>query len=152
MALERPSCSALRRGIAGLWVQRDCRIKGGAMLALLGLTTILVLLAAIMSRKLSPLVALIAVPAVAALIGGFGLSTGLFIVHGIQNIAPGGGRTVFSILYFGIVSDAGMLDPIVDRILRAVGSRPTRIVMGSALLAAIVMLDGSGAIPFLMPI
>jgi CitMHS family citrate-Mg2+:H+ or citrate-Ca2+:H+ symporter len=122
------------------------------MLALLGLTTIVVLLTAIIARKLSPLVALIAIPTVAALIGGFGLGTGMFIVHGIQNIAPVVGMTIFSILYFGIMSDAGMLDPIIDCILRAVGSQPTRIVMGTALLAAIVMLDGSGAITFLITI
>jgi citrate-Mg2+:H+ or citrate-Ca2+:H+ symporter, CitMHS family len=122
------------------------------MLALLGLTTIVVLLVTIISRKLSPLVALIAIPTVAALIGGFRMSTGTFIVHGIQNIAPVVGMTVFAILYFGIMSDAGMLDPIIDRILRAVGSKPTRIVMGTALLAAIVMLDGSGAITFLITI
>src|SRR6266542_4439028 len=106
------------------------------MLALLGLITIVVLLAAIISRKLSPLVALIAVPTVAALIGGFGLSTGTFIVRGIQNISPVAGMFVFAILYFGIITDAGMFDPIIDRILRAVGSKPTRIVMGTALLAA----------------
>lgn len=122
------------------------------MLALLGLTSIVVLLVAIISRKLSPLVALIIVPVVAALAGGFGLSTGTFMVRGVQSIAPVVGMTVFAILYFGVMTDAGMLDPIIDRILRAVGSKPTRIVMGTALLAAIVMLDGSGAITFLITI
>jgi CitMHS family citrate-Mg2+:H+ or citrate-Ca2+:H+ symporter len=122
------------------------------MLALLGLTTIVVLLVTIISGKASPLVALIAVPTIAALVGGFGLKTGTFIVHGIQNIAPILGMTVFAILYFGIMSDAGMLDPIIDRILRAVGSKPTRIVMGTTLLAAIVMLDGAGAVTFLITI
>ncbi len=59
---------------------------------------------------------------------------------------------VFAILYFGIMTDAGMLDPIVDRILRAVGMHPTRIVVGSALLALLVHLDGSGAVTFLVTI
>ncbi|HEU4389332.1 MAG TPA: citrate:proton symporter, partial [Blastocatellia bacterium] len=122
------------------------------MLALLGLASIVVLLAAIISKRISPLVALITVPTIAALIGGFGLSTGVFIAHGIQNIAPIIGMTVFAILYFGIISDAGMLDPIIDRILRAAGSRPTRIVVGTAVLAAIAMLEGSGAIAFLITI
>jgi CitMHS family citrate-Mg2+:H+ or citrate-Ca2+:H+ symporter len=45
-----------------------------------------------------------------------------------------------------------MLDPIVDRILGAVGTRPTRIVLGSALLALLVHLDGSGAVTFLVTI
>src|SRR5262249_32405647 len=52
----------------------------------------------------------------------------------------------------GIMTDAGMLDPIVDRILRAVGTHPTRIVLGSALLALLVHLDGSGAVTFLVTI
>ncbi|MFP4904252.1 citrate transporter, partial [Paraburkholderia sp. BR14261] len=45
------------------------------MLPLLGLVTIVVLLAAILSKRMSPLVALIIVPIVASLIGGFGFQT-----------------------------------------------------------------------------
>ncbi|HYE73373.1 MAG TPA: citrate:proton symporter [Blastocatellia bacterium] len=105
-----------------------------------------------MSKKMSPLVALIIVPIIAALIGGFGLRTGTFVVKGIQSIAPVAGMFIFAILYFGIVSDAGMLDPIIDRILRVVGNRPTRIVMGTALLALLIHLDGSGAVTFLITI
>src|SRR5262245_46372843 len=112
------------------------------MLAALGLLTIVTLLTAIVSKKMSSLVALILIPVIAALLGGFGLQTGAFIVKGIQNIAPVAAMFIFAILYFGIVSDAGMLDPIIDRILRAVGNRPTRVVMGTALLALLIHLDG----------
>jgi CitMHS family citrate-Mg2+:H+ or citrate-Ca2+:H+ symporter len=122
------------------------------MLAALGVTTIVVLLGAIISKKMSPLVALIVVPIVAALVGGFGLKTGTFIVKGIQNIAPVAGMFIFAILYFGIMTDAGMLDPIIDRILHTVGRKPTRIVVGTALLALLVHLDGSGAVTFLITI
>ena len=122
------------------------------MLALLGTTTVLVLLAVIMLNLCSPLVALIAVPIAAALVGGFGLATGKFIVTGITSIAPVAGMFVFAILYFGIMTDAGMLDPIIGRILKTVGAKPTRIVMGSALLALLIHLDGSGAVCFLIAI
>jgi CitMHS family citrate-Mg2+:H+ or citrate-Ca2+:H+ symporter len=122
------------------------------MIALLGLLTIVALAAAILSKKLSPLVALIAIPIIAALIGGFGLKTGSFIIKGIQGIAPVAAMFIFAILYFGVMSDAGMLDPIIDRILRAVGNRPARVVLGTALLAAIVHLDGSGAVTFLVTV
>jgi CitMHS family citrate-Mg2+:H+ or citrate-Ca2+:H+ symporter len=122
------------------------------MLAALGALTIVALSAAILSKKLSPLVALILIPVIAALIGGFGLQTGAFIVKGIQSVAPVAAMFIFAILYFGIMSDAGMLDPIIDRILRAAGNRPTRIVVGTALLAAIVHLDGSGAVTFLITV
>jgi len=59
---------------------------------------------------------------------------------------------VFAILFFGVMTDAGMLDPIIDAILKVVGTRPTRIVMGSALLALLIHLDGSGAVCFLITI
>jgi CitMHS family citrate-Mg2+:H+ or citrate-Ca2+:H+ symporter len=120
--------------------------------AILGLITILVLLVVILSKRVSPLVALIMVPTIASLAGGFGLKTGTFIVNGIRDVAPVAGMFMFAILYFGVMSDAGMLDPIIDRILAAAGGRATRIVPGTALLALLVHLDGSGAVTFLVTI
>lgn len=122
------------------------------MLALLGFITIIVLLAAILTKKMSPLAALIAIPFAAALIGGFGLGVGKFMVDGIKSIAPIVGMFVFAILFFGILKDAGMLDPIINKVLKVVGMRPSRIVLGSAVLAAVVHLDGSGAVTFLVTI
>jgi CitMHS family citrate-Mg2+:H+ or citrate-Ca2+:H+ symporter len=124
----------------------------GLVLALLGLATLVVLLAAIMSGRVSPLVALIVVPTLAALAGGFGAQTGKFITTGVQNLAPVVGMFVFAILFFGIVTDAGMFDPAIDGILRAVGTHPTWIVMGTFVLAALVHLDGSGAVTFLVTV
>jgi CitMHS family citrate-Mg2+:H+ or citrate-Ca2+:H+ symporter len=122
------------------------------MLAILGLLTVAALFVLIVGRLASPLVALIAVPIAAALAGGFGLSTAKFIVTGVQQIAPVAAMFVFAILYFGIITDAGTLDPLIDGILRAVGGRPARVVVGSALLALLVHLDGSGAVTFLVAV
>jgi citrate-Mg2+:H+ or citrate-Ca2+:H+ symporter, CitMHS family len=122
------------------------------MLALLGFLTIIVLLAAILSRRISPLTALAVVPVIASLAGGFGVRTASFMVHGIQSVANVAGMFVFAILFFGVMTDAGMLDPIIDWILRRVGSHPPRIVVGTALLALLVHLDGSGAVTFLITI
>ncbi len=122
------------------------------MLALLGTLTIVILLTAILTKRMSPLSALIAIPGLASLIGGFGVKTAGFMLHGIQGVAGVAGMFVFAILFFGIMTDAGMLNPIIDGILRAVGSNPTRIVMGTALLALLVHLDGSGAVTFLVTV
>jgi len=122
------------------------------VLATLGFLTIGALFLLIVSRKASPLVALIAVPIVSALAGGFGLSTAKFIVAGVQQIAPVAAMFVFAILYFGIITDAGTLEPVIGAILRAAGARPTRVVVGSALLALLVHLDGSGAVTFLVAV
>jgi CitMHS family citrate-Mg2+:H+ or citrate-Ca2+:H+ symporter len=120
------------------------------MLALLGLATVAALLVAILSRRMSPLVALIVIPLGSALVGGFGGEVGGWVVAGLQSIAPVVAMFVFAILFFGVVTDAGLFDPIVERVLRAVGTRPSRIVPGTALLAALVHLDGSGAVTFLI--
>ena len=122
------------------------------MLAFLGFATIAVLLAVILGRKMTPLSALIAVPVAAALAGGFGLQTASFMVKGIQSVAAVAGMFIFAILYFGIMTDAGMLDPIFDRILGAAGGNPVRIVIGTSVLALLVHLDGSGVVTFLVTV
>jgi len=122
------------------------------VLAFLGFLTVVTLFVLIVSRLASPLFALIAVPVAAALAAGFGLATARFIVTGVQQIAPVGAMFVFAILYFGIITDAGTLEPVINAILRAVGARPARVVVGSALLALLVHLDGSGAVTFLVAV
>jgi len=122
------------------------------MLALLGLVTILALLGAILSKRVSPLVALVVFPVVASLVAGFGLRTGRFMMEGIQGISGVIGMFVFAILFFGVVTEARMLEPVIERLLKWIGNRPSRIVPGSALLALLVHLDGSGAVCFLVTV
>lgn len=122
------------------------------MLAVLGFLVVVALLVSIVGRWLSPLVALILIPVTASLAAGFGLKTGQFAVGGIQQIAPVAAMFVFAILFFGIISDAGTLDPVVNGVLRAVGASPSRVVLGSAALALLVHLDGSGAVTFLVTV
>ena len=113
---------------------------------------IVVLLALILSRKTSALTALILVSIVGALIAGFGMETATFAIVGIRNIAPVAAMFIFAILFFGVLTDAGMFDPIINRTLSIVGNDPVRIVIGAAILSMIVHLDGSGAVTFLITI
>ena len=122
------------------------------MLALLGFVTIVLLLAAIMTKRLSPVVALIAIPIITAVLGGFSPQLGGFIGKGIASVAPTGVMFVFAILFFGVLTDAGTFQPIIDKIIGAVGNDPVKITLGTALLAMIVHLDGSGAVTFLIVI
>jgi len=122
------------------------------MLEAVAAATILLLLVAILSNRVSPLVALILVPIAGALVAGFAAEIPAFIVSGIVKIAPVAGMFVFAILFFGIMTDAGVLAPVVSLILRGVGMRPSRITVGTALLALIIHLDGSGAVCFLVTI
>jgi CitMHS family citrate-Mg2+:H+ or citrate-Ca2+:H+ symporter len=122
------------------------------LLATLGTLTIAGLMASILSRRVAPMVALIALPVIASLCAGFGLQTGKFMLAGIEAISGVIGMFVFAILFFGVMTDAGMLRPLIAWLLGVVGRRPSRIVPGTAMLALLVHLDGSGAVTFLVTI
>ncbi|MCC7042704.1 MAG: citrate transporter [Acidobacteria bacterium] len=122
------------------------------MLAIIGFLSIALLLGLILSKRATPLVALVVVPLLAGLAAGQAAGLGGFVTSGIQQTAPVAATFVFAILYFGVMSDAGLFDPAVDGVLRLVGSNPARIVVGSALLGALLHLDGSGATTFLIAI
>jgi CitMHS family citrate-Mg2+:H+ or citrate-Ca2+:H+ symporter len=122
------------------------------MLSVLGFLTIALLLTLILSKWATPLVALVVVPVAAALVAGEAAAVGGFVTSGLQQTAPVAATFVFAIIYFGVMSDAGLLDPAVDAVLRTVGSDPVRIVLGTAVLAALAHLDGSGASTFLLVI
>lgn len=121
-------------------------------LAVWGFITVFVLLAATLSRKVSPLIALFAIPVCTALAAGFGAKTGVFILDGIRSIAPVIGMFVFAILFFGVLTEAGMIEPMIKFLVRKMGKRPIYIVPCSALLALLVHLDGSGAVVFLVTV
>src|SRR4051812_47040045 len=118
--------------------------KGGVidMLALLGFLMIIVFMILIMTGRLSAMLALIIVPIVFAIIGGFGSKMGSMMLEGIKSVAPTGIMILFAILYFGILIDAGVFDPIINTILKVVKGDPVKITIGTAILALLISLDG----------
>jgi CitMHS family citrate-Mg2+:H+ or citrate-Ca2+:H+ symporter len=122
------------------------------MLAIIGMITIVALLALILSNRVSPIAALILVPLAGAILAGQSGQAPAYVLSGIGKIAPVAGMFVFAILFFGVMTDAGLLAPIVKGVLRIVGERPARITVGTALLALLIHLDGSGAVCFLVTI
>lgn len=110
-------------------------------------------MALIMTRRLSPLVALILIPILFALVGGFGGDgIGKMMLEGVKTLAPTGVMLMFAILYFGIMIDAGLFDPVVGRILLAVKGDPLKVVMGTAALALFVSLDGDGSTTYMITV
>lgn len=120
------------------------------MNAFLGFAAIVLLLYLIMTKKASPVVALIIVPIIMALIGGFGKDIITFITDGIKAISTTGVMFIFAILFFGILTDAGTFKPIIRRLLKMAGDDPAKIAVATAILAMLVHLDGSGAVTFLV--
>lgn len=122
------------------------------MLGALGLLTILLLLFLVITKKASPVIALILVPIVTGIAAGKITELPQMIGDGLQSIAPTGVMFVFAILFFGILLDAGTFQPIIGMLLKFAGNDPTKISLATAVLAMLVHLDGSGAVTFLVVI
>jgi len=122
------------------------------MLSLLGFGMVLTFMYLIMSKRLSPLVALIGIPIIFAMIGGFGSEVDDMILEGIKKIAPTGVMLMFAILYFGVMIDAGLFDPLVRGILAVVKGDPLKITLGTAALALLISLDGDGSTTYMMTV
>lgn len=136
------------------------------MLAFLGFATVIIMLALVMTKKASPVVALIGTPIVTGIIACFFFadesgvidfmtnfkSLGKMIAgsSGIGSVAATGVMFIFSILFFGILTNAGTFRPIIGTLIRAMGSDPVKVTVLTAILAMIVHLDGSGAVTFLI--
>lgn len=122
------------------------------MLTILGFVMIATFLVLIMMKKMSPIAALVLIPALFCVFVGKGAHLGDYVLEGVGNLAPTAAMLMFAIVYFGVMIDVGLFDPIVRGILRFCKADPVRIVVGTAVLAAIVSLDGDGSTTFMITV
>lgn len=122
------------------------------MLALAGFITILGVLLGIMTKRLSPIMALILVPVVVASVAVGAADVPDYMLKGIVSIAPVAVMFMFAILFFGIMNDAGVFNPVINATIRLCGNDIRKLFVGIVLITALVHLDGSGASTFLIVI
>ena len=130
------------------------------MLIGLGFVMIAVFMYLILSKRLTPVVALILVPVIFGILavqfgaailpedGGVADS----IMDAIKSFAPTAALLFFAIIYFGLMIDVGLFDPLIRLILKVVGNSPVRLVIGTAVLAGLVSLDGDGSTTFIITV
>ncbi|MCM3673666.1 MULTISPECIES: CitMHS family transporter [Peribacillus] len=122
------------------------------MLSILGFSMIAVFMYLIMSKRLSALVAIMLVPIVFGVIGGFFTELGPMMQDGVEGIASTAIMILFAILYFGIMIDSGLFDPLISKILKIVKGDPLKIVLGTAILSMTVALDGDGTTTYIITV
>ncbi|MFD4870844.1 CitMHS family transporter [Streptomyces sp. NPDC058412] len=122
------------------------------MLTFLGFAMIATFLVLIMMKKMSPIAALVLIPALFCVFAGKGAHLGDYVIDGVGKLAPTAAMLMFAIVYFGVMIDVGLFDPIVRGILRFCKADPMRVVVGTAVLAAIVSLDGDGSTTFMITV
>ncbi|MDZ4077592.1 MULTISPECIES: CitMHS family transporter [Hydrocarboniphaga] len=112
--------------------------------ALVGTLMIVTFMTLIITKRMSAIAALIAVPIVFGIIAGAGPGLGAMMIDGVLKVAPTTLMLAFAVLYFAVMMDAGLFEPLVRRVLALVGTDPMRISLGTALLTMIVSIDGDG--------
>jgi CitMHS family citrate-Mg2+:H+ or citrate-Ca2+:H+ symporter len=122
------------------------------MLTILGFAMIATFLVLIMMKKMSPIAALVLIPALFCVFVGKGAKLGDYVLDGVTDLAPTAAMLMFAIVYFGVMIDVGLFDPVVRGILKFCKADPMRIVVGTAVLAAIVSLDGDGSTTFMITV
>lgn len=126
------------------------------MLAFWGLLIVVVFMVLIMTKKVSPFVALTLTPIVLALIASlFPKGPGYpgvdasklpaYMLDGVKSVAPTVVMLLFAILFFGLMITAGLFDPLIHLILRIVKGDPLKVLVGTAILASAVSFDGDGS-------
>lgn len=120
------------------------------MLVILGFSMITVFMWLIMTKRITPVAALILVPTIFGLLAGAGLGLSDMIMEALLKLAPTAALLFFAITFFGIMIDVGLFDPLIRLILRFVKNDPMRLVVGTALLTTIVSLDGDGSTTFII--
>jgi len=120
------------------------------MLTLLAFAMIVVFMALIMTKRMSVLTALILVPIAFALIGGFAREIGPMMLGGVRALAPTAVMLLFAILFFSVMIDVGLFEPIVQRVVRLVRGDPLRILVGTSILTLLISLDGDGSTTYLI--
>jgi citrate-Mg2+:H+ or citrate-Ca2+:H+ symporter, CitMHS family len=123
------------------------------LLSLIGLATVTAIIALLVSRKVTPVVALALVPFLGALAAGVPPGEiGQHFAAGLGAVAPVATMFMFAILFFGVLQDAGVFKPLVDFLVRASGGSVVSVAVAPAAIGMLAHLDGAGATTFLLTI
>ena len=125
------------------------------LVGILGFLCIVAIVVTLFKSKTMPSMAFIIFPSILALIliaGGYYSidEVGKLIKGGFGSTGSTAALFVFSVLFFGIMTDAGMFDVIINKLMKSVGDNVIGVTVMTAIIALIGHLDGGGASTFLI--
>ena len=133
------------------------------LVGILGLLTIIAIVVTLFKSKTQPAIAFIVWPTILAIIlvlmGRHSFEDiAEMISAGFKSTGPTAALFVFSVLYFGIMTDAGMFDVIIGKLMTFVGDNVIGVCVVTCIIALVGHLDGGGAstfcivIPSMLPV
>ena len=133
------------------------------VVGILGLLTIVAIVVTLFKSKTQPAIAFIVWPTLLAVVLViFGRNSfddiAAMIKSGFSSTGPTAALFVFSVLYFGFMTDAGMFDVIIGKLMKLVGDNVVGVAVVTCIIALVGHLDGGGAstfcivIPAMLPV
>lgn len=129
------------------------------MLAIIGFLMLLTIVFLLFKEKTTPMVVFIVVPTIAAFLAGFSIKEVVaFVESGISTVSEMAVLFIFSVTFFGVLSDTGMFDAIVDKLVKRTGNHLILVAIVTAVVAIFSHLDGATVttvlvtIPALLPL
>ena len=123
------------------------------MLAAIGFGIILVMMYMILTEKALPAVCFVFLPIIGAFLAGFSVEEiAEFVKTGVGTTWSNAILFVFSIIFFGVMNDAGLFDKLVDALLKVAGTNVIMIMVATTVIAIIGHMDGATASTYLITI
>ena len=137
--------------------ERKLTNMSDTILALLGFATVIAVIVLLLRNVTVPALAFVGVSTITAAIlvatGAFTLDEMAgFIKEGVKGVHGTAILFIFSVLFFGVMTDAGMFDKIIGALMKKVGNNVIGVALMTCLIAVIGHLDGGGASTFLITI
>ena len=137
--------------------ERKLTNMSDTILALLGFATVIAVIVLLLRNVTVPALAFVGVSTITAAIlvatGAFTLDEMAgFIKEGVKGVHGTAILFIFSVLFFGVMTDAGMFDKIIGALMKKVGNNVIGVALMTCLIAIIGHLDGGGASTFLITI
>ncbi len=118
------------------------------MITFMAYLLIAVFMVLIMTKKMTPFTALLVIPAAFAVIGsllGFwGGDIGKFALDGLKTTSVTAIMLLFAVLFFTLMIDAGLFDPLSNAMIRFAKGDPLKVMLATVILSAGVSLNGDG--------
>ena len=123
------------------------------LVGILGLAAIAATVVSLTRGRMLPAMAFILWPSALALAMVAGGRCGFADIEtmlraGFESTAPTAALFVFSVLFFGIMTDAGMFDVLIKKLMTLMGDHVVGVAMVTAIIALAGQLDGVGATTF----
>ncbi|MBR2669526.1 MAG: hypothetical protein IKE36_07035 [Solobacterium sp.] len=123
------------------------------MYAIIGLIMMLSLTGLCISGKVTPMVAMISIPLIVCVICRFApADISSWIASGLQGQVNNVTMFTFAIIFFGIMSDVGVFDKMVSKLIKLCGNNVVLVTVITVVVAIIGHADGSGATTYMIAI